>query len=322
MKEHLIRNIIIFALVFLIIPVAVIIYKSNDRGLVSAPTKKEDTVIPMQRSNLDHSIINQEFLDAVNKAWREKTRRRIPLVEFLENFNRKGQIGAEYLGTYNGYIMFTDNTRSTAQIDSAIVANHNFISEGVYGFKDGVLLSANELYSSGELSYSDISEMHGHLCEAYYYARFYKELKDVTVSVPDIQRLVFDSETEMLAKQAVVTEFLLKELDTATVDDVVITDYYGLFDDVVFFIYKSPLKYYVNALKYEEVGEEVFVYQNGNRIYGFDGNRLYTLTEAFDAGLIEGADIAILKEYHTAYYPFAVDLYGSNLIGESIDKIN
>ena len=121
---------------------------------------------------------------------------------------------------------------------------------------------------------------------------------------------------------AVVTEFLLKELDTATVDDVVITDYYGLFDDVVFFIYKSPLKYYVNALKYEEVGEEVFVYQNGNRIYGFDGKRLYTLTEAFDAGLIEGSDIATLKEYHTAYYPFAVDLYGSELIGESIDKIN
>ena len=191
MKDHPIRNIIIFAFVFLIVPVAVIMYKSAEHGLLSVPQAKEDTVIPLIRSNLDHSIIDQDLLDSINKAWREKTHRRIPLVDYLEDFNRKGQIGAEYLGTYNGYIMFTDNTRSTAQIDSAIVANHNFISKGLYGFKDGVLLSANELYSSGELSYSDISEMHGHLCEAYYYAKFYKELKDVTVSVPDIQRLFF-----------------------------------------------------------------------------------------------------------------------------------
>ena len=322
MKDHPIRNIIIFALVFLIIPVAVIIYKSNDRGLMSVPKGNEDTVVPLIRSNLDHSIIDQNFLNSINKAWREKKGWRIPLVEYLESFDRMGQLGAEYLGTYNGYIMFIDNFHPKDRMAAAIIANHNFVSREVYGYKDGELISGSELYSAGVISYSDICEMHDRLCEAYYYAKFYRELRDMTVSIPDVQELVFESETEQLTKQAIVNEFLGKELDTATVADVYITDYYGLYDDTVFFIFKSPIKYYVNSLKYEEVGGQTFVYQNGNRIYGYDGNRIYTLTEAYDAELIEESDLVIIKEYHTAYYPFAVDKYADEMIGEDVDEYN
>ncbi len=322
MKNHIIRNIIIFAVAFLIIPVMIIISKSSNRtGSTPLQSDEDDVVITLSRSNLDHSIIDQEFLNEVNKLWREKTGKRMPLADSLSDFDGSPQTGAEYLGTYNGYVMLAVNPRFYYDNDKvSIVANHNFIAAEVFGYKDGVLREAAELYENGLISYSDVSAMHDRLCEAYFYSEFRRYLINMTVTVPGVQEIMFPSETELQAKQAVASRFLSKYDSEASEEDVIFTGYYGKYGDTVFFTYKSPLKYYVHNLRTEEVADENFVYMNGNRIYGYDGKDIYTLTEAYEAELIEKEELAYIKKYHIANNPFALDYYATSDIAFPIDQ--
>ncbi len=325
MKSNTLRNVTVFTLIFLIIPVAIIIFTLNKpRSKSQTPSETGGYTISVTRSSVDTSVIDRELVDNLNKAWTKKTKSRFPIIQSVESFRRPSSyIESEYLGEYYGYMIFIYKKPAAMETQRvSVIANHNFITEEVLAYKDGEIFDLAELYADGVFTYSDISEMHDRLSEIFGYTHILNEVRDMKISVPSVHSLLFAEENEIVARNAIVETFLLKENGEAKPEDVYIIDFYGRYGNLSFFTYKSPFNYYECNLKYEEVGGEMFVYLNGNRIYGYDSvdDKLYTLTEAYEAKLLDESDLADIDKYHTAYYPLAIDLYGTDSWADPIDQ--
>lgn len=316
--------IILIAVVIILLSVSIVMFGAcKGIGDSALPAIPEDVTVPMSKTDIDYSVLNQELVDAVNAAWMKRTGESEPMIDSLDELLTLLGFYYEYLGEYNGYKIFTHSKMTIAPSSGVVnVANHEFFGSWqfeILGYKDGTLHSIEDLYESGELSYLDISVMHDRYYELWHYYVKYDYVKDKIITIPGVIPLKFDSDTEARAKEKIKSAHLFEYSWAATADNVYILDYYGEYNGISFFTYKSPLKEYNADTRYEDVGGQRFIYLNGNRIYGYDGKSLYTLTSAYAEGLITDANIASIKKYYTAYNPFVVDEYCMDYSGIPID---
>jgi len=80
-----------------------------------------------------------------------------------------------------------------------------------------------------------------------------------------------------------------------TVEDVYIHDYCGTYHGCVVAKISDPQTLYTTAIYTEEVAGVRFVYPNSNTLIAWNGDDFYTLTEAYENGLLTIFDIVCIK---------------------------
>ena len=88
--------------------------------------------------------------------------------------------------------------------------------------------------------------------------------------------------------------------DEITIDDVSVIEYCGTYDDCSVLMLTTRVSVYAQALWTEEVAGSRFGYSDSNRLYAWKDGRIYTLPEAYEAGLLSEADLKTIRSLHNA----------------------
>ena len=118
-----------------------------------------ETEIELCLANVDYSIFTTELIDEINAAWKEYRGDNDVMFENLEAL--KYQSHSRYLGTYNGYLIFTYDlsNKITGYEQFCYTANLGIYTVESFAYKDGSFITLSELYESGNISYLDLCKI-------------------------------------------------------------------------------------------------------------------------------------------------------------------
>jgi len=284
-----------------------------------------ETEIELCLANVDYSIFTTELIDEINAAWKEYRGDDDAMFENLEAL--KYQTHSRYLGTYNGYLIFTYDlsNKITGYEKFCYTANLGIYTVESFAYKDGNFITLSELYESGNISYLDLCEIFDKSYEMLDYYQITRDTDErITLTVPQMPELKLSERAEkkiLEALKAYMPTFHNTEFKTY---EAYITDYYGAYNGAYVFKYKSPEVTYnfsFGDYYYETVEDINFLYRYSpvNRPYSFDNvcsctriyvyydGEIFPLSYAYTKGILSYDDIKTIKNYHTMYFPYMID---------------
>jgi len=97
-------------------------------------------------------------------------------------------------------------------------------------------------------------------------------------------------------KSKYVSEYLLKYNENASIDEVHIDKFFGVYNDAYVLIMSNDYVEYLTVLTYDNVIGYTFQYSNNNKIKVFFEASFYTLSEAYLKNVLSGEDIRDIHE--------------------------
>ena len=284
-----------------------------------------ETEIELCLANVDYSIFTQEFLDEINAAWKEFRGKDEVLFEDLEAVKYQGH--KRYLGTYNGYMIFTYDLTKNIHGNGyfCYVADLGLLTVEAFAYKDAKFITLVELYESGNISYLDLCKIFDKSYEMLDYYQITRDTDErITLTVPQMPELKLSARAEKKILETLKSHLPDIHNTVVTNYEAYITDYYGCYNGAYVFKYKSPEVAYnfsFGDYYYETVEDINFLYRYSpiNRPYSFDqvgsGTRIYvyykgeilSLSYAYIKGVLTYDDIKTIKNYHKMYFPYMID---------------
>ena len=278
---------------------------------------------------VDYSVLTPELIEQINSTWMKLDGNDEPLFKTVDDLKYNMGTGERFLGVYNGYYIFESGYSVITAGQPQSIANMSF-SRGsgvidLYAYKDGAFYKLKELYESDEISYVDISEIHDKFYEIYDYLTITDFCRDITeLSVPQMPKQLLEKNEENMIVNALVG--YQRKIHGFKIEnpEIYITKYYGNYNGAYVFKYKTPsIRYDCFNYYYETVEDIDFLYRyqecdleyinmfpgSGTRIYVYFADAIYTLSEAYDNGILTYDDIKMIKNYHTSFYPYALDRF-------------
>lgn len=284
-----------------------------------------EEAIELCLANVDYSIFTPELIDEINAVWKEYRGEDDLMFENLEAL--KYQSHSRYLGTYNGYLIFTyDLTKNIHGTESfCYVADLGLYTVESFAYKDGSFITLSELYESGNISYLDLCKIFDKSYEMLDYYQITRDTEErIKLTVPQMPELKLNQRIEKKILEA-LKEYMPKFHNTEfKTYEAYITDYYGAYNGAYVFKYKSPEVTYnfsFGDYYYETVEDINFLYRYSpvNRPYSFDNvcsctriyvyydGEIFSLSYAYTKGILSYDDIKTIKNYHTMYFPYMID---------------
>lgn len=234
----------------------------------------------------------------IEEAWLEEsyklTRKYYTLTWYNEDSMPERTHGARYYGTYSGYdFLYISVVPRHAEVFCDVAGLEFTTSYGgsLYAYRDGEFYSPDEPYENGLMSNEQVAEIHK-LHQSY--EEKIAELNKIPPALsregreaPWAREPISDSLKRQI--EAALNEF--NQSDGSSFDHY---SYYGTCGDRIVFRQSSP----VTVLVSFEIAGYTFSSGSGFDIYVYANGKIYSLHEAYEAGLICTENIAKLAEYH------------------------
>ena len=120
------------------------------------------------------------------------------------------------------------------------------------------------------------------------------------VEKPDIKEI--ESERLLQVKQAYLN--MKKESgypDYMIAEDVCVEEYCGTYNDCIVMMFTDNETVYAQAIRVVNVAGVRIRYNNANEIYAWNDGEIYTLEQAYVAGILSKSDIRNIRDIHNQY---------------------
>ncbi|MBE6684954.1 MAG: hypothetical protein E7592_04825 [Ruminococcaceae bacterium] len=260
----------------------------------------------------------------INAAWQELRGTDTLFLESLEDVNSEYG-GVWYLGEFNGYLIFMSSYKATItacglkNIDGLEFRHLNAVL--LMAYKDGKMSNLEDIYENGELSFIQLNTIYERHIECTCYLHPEGMANDSgsnMIYVPEVELPKPTADIEETLKSATFEKYAKHFLDTSDTNDVHIINYFGEYGGAHLFDFRltdTRIGRRGTPLSCETVGGETFMYVCDYNIHVYADEKLYTLSEAYENGLIGENELKMIKKYNRARYPFALESYiGTDLV--------
>ena len=120
------------------------------------------------------------------------------------------------------------------------------------------------------------------------------------IEKPDIKEI--DSEQLLQVKQTYLDMKMESGYpDYMTTDDVCIEEYCGIYNGCIVMMFTDNEAIYAQAIRVVNVAGVRIRYNNANEIYAWNDGEMYTLEQAYVAGILSKSDIRNIRDIHNQY---------------------
>lgn len=244
-----------------------------------------------EKSGVSPHSLSEDKINEIEDAYNEK------FVFSSDSHSLRGLY--PYLGNYKGFDIFV-NFGNLFIIDIKNIGGEVFYypsSFNLHAYKNGELLFLEEVFDQGKLDIDDIKAISirfKNYMYIYNAARSdqYRKIEKKKSNNADIPLLNDDYSTSKLLN-AWEERFESKPSHNLI--------YYGTFDGCDVFYLNGMAQTFTEKW----FGEELFYFFPENRIYAYKDNKMFTVEEAFERGILSEENIANISYYNALYFIYS-----------------